>query len=1074
MSHTQCPSCSQSSSTPEEDLLSQRPLHSLLRYPCRAEGCSRLFKSKGGLTKHISSYHDGLVDSSPAPSSPPPVDHDLQDEPPMDSFQPEDHELPEHLEPQSEHPRGRVEELDGGKRIREYHPVLTGDRCNPDGSFISEDNGPFPLPARAPDDWHPFRSRVEFETADFLYRRSQAPAGHIDILMDLWGATLRKHGDTPPFADHKDLYKTIDAIKAGDVPWESFSMSYKGAKPAGAVPPWMTQSYDVWFRDPQKVVRNILGNADFRDGIDYSPYREFDDSGHRQFEHMFSGDWAWQQADEIAANPGTDGCTFVPIILGSDKTTVSVATGQTEYYPLYLSIGNVHNNIRRAHSNAVDLIGFLSIPKTNQSFTGDPVFRHFCRQLYHSSLSRILQSLRPGMTTYEVVRFGDGYFRRVMYGLGPYIADYPEQALLGCIVQGWCPKCLAFRDDLDGEPALPRTREHDDIVIEELDLGTLWDYYGVIGNVVPFTNDFPRADIHELITPDILHQLIKGSFKDHLVEWVVSYFHKKYNKAKALSILDDIDRRIAAVAPFAGLRRFPNGRGFKQWTGDDSKALMKVYLAAIEGYVPRRVVRAFRAFLEFCYLVRRDVQTEETLREIDDALERFHKYRKVFTKLKVTTSISLPRQHSLIHYAFMIRQFGAPNGLCSSITESMHIKAVKEPWRRSSRFEALKQMLLTNQRLAKLAAYRVELTARGMLQGKASSESDVLNVIQRYDSIFYFAAADPDPTTLIRIRGMTGGSVDVAEDERDCVINKQVEAKVKLAKTKARKRARSIPALAEELTLEEFDLLYQVRCFLYNSDLPTSQRGSVDVSAVPVAQLPPFDPKARIYVYNSAAATFRAPSDISGIHGMRRERIRSTLNWRNEAPRHDCAFVSTDEDVPGMLGMEVARVMAFFSFDYSGTHVRSFIGFLVQAMCEIPTPVFIPVGSLVRAAHLIPYYGSDPVPETLKHYDSYNDFHVFYVNRDNMNVSTIPPSCCCNSLGPARSSLANAILGCRQPTASDNDKPVAPLAQCTPPRWPTIILHRPPNTTSQEAQPAAVPADMRSLPVKPRASHGPN
>jgi len=33
---------------------------------------------------------------------------------------------------------------------------------------------------------------------------------------------------------------------------------------------------------------------------------------------------------------------------------------------------------------------------------------------------------------------------------------------------------------------------------------------------------------------------------------------------------------IAISPPFAGLRRFPEGRGFKQWTGDDSKALMKV------------------------------------------------------------------------------------------------------------------------------------------------------------------------------------------------------------------------------------------------------------------------------------------------------------------------------------------------------------------------------------------------------------------------------------------------------------------------------------------------------------------
>ena len=29
--------------------------------------------------------------------------------------------------------------------------------------------------------------------------------------------------------------------------------------------------------------------------------------------------------------------------------------------------------------------------------------------------------------------------------------------------------------------------------------------------------------------------------------------------------------RIAAAPPFSGLRRFPQGRGFKQWTGDDSK-----------------------------------------------------------------------------------------------------------------------------------------------------------------------------------------------------------------------------------------------------------------------------------------------------------------------------------------------------------------------------------------------------------------------------------------------------------------------------------------------------------------------
>ena len=52
----------------------------------------------------------------------------------------------------------------------------------------------------------------------------------------------------------------------------------------------------------------------------------------------------------------------------------------------------------------------------------------------------MLESLKPGMTIPEVVRCPDGHFRRAVYGLKPYIADYPEQLLLSCVVQDWCPK----------------------------------------------------------------------------------------------------------------------------------------------------------------------------------------------------------------------------------------------------------------------------------------------------------------------------------------------------------------------------------------------------------------------------------------------------------------------------------------------------------------------------------------------------------------------------------------------------------------------------------------------------------
>jgi hypothetical protein len=132
-------------------------------------------------------------------------------------------------------------------------------------------------------------------------------------------------------------------------------------------------------------------------------------------------------------------------------------------------------------------------------------------------------------------------------------------------------------------------------------------------------------------------------------------------------------------------------------------------------------MRAFRALLEFCYLVRRNIITERTLAEIQDALTRFHHYREAFRDSGVVFTFSLPRQHSMMHYSLLIQLFGAPNGLCSSITESKHIKAVKEPWRRSSRFNALGQMLLTNQRLDKLAALRTDFTRRNMLNGTCLS-----------------------------------------------------------------------------------------------------------------------------------------------------------------------------------------------------------------------------------------------------------------------------------------------------------------------------------------------------------------
>ena len=147
-----------------------------------------------------------------------------------------------------------------------------------------------------------------------------------------------------------------------------------------------------------------------------------------------------------------------------------------------------------------------------------------------------------------------------------------------------------------------------------------------------------------------------------------------------------------------------------------------MYLSAIEGHVPDEMVLAMQAFIDFCYITRQDIHDTHSLETLKAALERFHRHRDIFEECGIQIKgFNLPRQHSMIHYFQLIRTFGAPNGLCSSIMESKHIKAVKEPWRRSNRWNALGQMLITNSRLHKLAATHADFASRGMLEGTCLS-----------------------------------------------------------------------------------------------------------------------------------------------------------------------------------------------------------------------------------------------------------------------------------------------------------------------------------------------------------------
>ncbi|KAF8266958.1 hypothetical protein EI94DRAFT_1731853, partial [Lactarius quietus] len=288
----------------------------------------------------------------------------------------------------------------------------------------------------------------------------------------------------------------------GDVTWQAFSVEFDGEVSSDSeTPSWKRKSYEVWFRDPLRIAEAQIANKDYAHEMDYAPKQMFSAAGKRQYLDFMSGNWAWEQADIIAEDPETHGSMFVPVILGSDKTTVSVATGQNEYYPLYASIGNVHNH---RHEDSVE-------------------FRKFRCQLFHTSLTHILRSLKPWMSKPHITCCADGHL---------------------CTARP-----AVFNDD---PTTILWSRDHTSALMAafEDEPGVLWDGYGIVNYVTPFTTHFPRADIHELLSPDLLHQVIKGMFKDHLIDWVTEYLEAVHTKACAKEILADIDWRIAAAPLF--------------------------------------------------------------------------------------------------------------------------------------------------------------------------------------------------------------------------------------------------------------------------------------------------------------------------------------------------------------------------------------------------------------------------------------------------------------------------------------------------------------------------------------------
>ncbi|KIO22573.1 hypothetical protein M407DRAFT_79085, partial [Tulasnella calospora MUT 4182] len=143
------------------------------------------------------------------------------------------------------------------------------------------------------------------------------------------------------------------------------------------------------------------------------------------------------------------------------------------------------------------------------------------------------------------------------------------------------------------------------------------------------------------------------------------------------------------------LRHFSKGiTSIKQWTGKEQRAMESVFISAIAGGVnDNRVIIAARALLDFIYLAQLPCHTSDTLIQMTDSLEEFHRAKSVFVDNGIRAHFNIPKLHSLVHYVNSITACRAADGYNTKYPERFHIEYAKLGYQASNKREYKKQMV---------------------------------------------------------------------------------------------------------------------------------------------------------------------------------------------------------------------------------------------------------------------------------------------------------------------------------------------------------------------------------------------
>lgn len=176
-----------------------------------------------------------------------------------------------------------------------------------------------------------------------------------------------------------------------------------------------------------------------------------------------------------------------------------------------------------------------------------------------------------------------------------------------------------------------------------------------------------------------------------------------------LTEASDVDNRFKSMPSHLSLRHFYKGiTCLQQTTAKEHKSIEKVYIGVMAGLVPEDILPAIVAIIDFIYYAQLPSHTTSTLRQLDNALERFHNTKDVFIRRGCRHHFNINKIHSMMHYLAAICALGSADSYNTESPERLHIEYAKRAYKATNRIHFFHQMteyLERRERVFKFDAY---------------------------------------------------------------------------------------------------------------------------------------------------------------------------------------------------------------------------------------------------------------------------------------------------------------------------------------------------------------------------------